>query len=102
MSGCNHPIAYQNGVRIAVDPLQYRSVIGAEKARCLVDATLNLNPGDCVTLVEVTPDSRIPTGRTITRYVQYVEQRVPLMLDDDYLAVHLVPIRSMVESLQKS
>ena len=101
MSGTHHPINYENTNRIFVTPLEFNSVIATEKARLLIDCSKSFGKGDCIELVEVSVNLRIPTGRTIFRYVQYVESRIPLYLDDDYCAVHLVPARCMIEALQK-
>lgn len=101
MSGAHHPINYESANRIFVTPLEFNSVIATEKARLLIDCSKSLTQGDCIELIEVSVNSRIPTGREIYRYVQYVESRIPLYLDDDYCAVHLVPARCMIEALQK-
>lgn len=87
--------------RITVTPLEFNSVIATEKARLLIDCSKSFKTGDCIELVEVSVNLKIPTGRSIFRYVQYVESRIPLYLDDDYIAVHLVPARCMIEALQK-
>jgi hypothetical protein len=102
MSGANHPINYGNSNRIFVTPLEFNSVITTEKARLLIDCSKSFKQGDQIELVEVSVNHRIPTGRTIYRYVQYVESRIPLYLDDDYCAVHLVPARCMIDSLRRS
>lgn len=102
MPGTMHPINYGGQNRIHVTPLEFNSVIGSEKARLLVNEIRCFNPGDPVELIEVTVNERIPTGRSIVRFVQYTEGRVPLYSDDDYIVLHLVPARSFIESLQKS
>ncbi len=96
-----HPIHFGSQNRINVTPLEFNSVIASEKARLLVNEVRCFKPGDPVDLIEVTANERIPTGRSIIRYVLYVEGRVPMYSDDDYIVLHLVPIRSMIESLQK-
>jgi len=101
MPGTHHPINYESRNRIFVTPLEFNSVIGSEKARLLVDCSQSFQPGDPITLIEVSVNLRIPTGREIIRYVLYVESRIPLYLDDDYCALHLVPARCMIEALQK-
>jgi len=102
MSGSHHPINYENANRIFVTPLEFNSVIATEKARLLIDCSKSFNKGDCIELIEVSVNLRIPTGRMLYRYVQYVESRISLYLDDDYCAVHLVPARCMIDSLQRS
>lgn len=87
--------------RLFVTPLEFNSVIASEKARLLVDCSKSFSQGDPIEIIEVSVNLRIPTGRIIYRYVQYVESRIPLYLDDDYCAVHLVPARCMIEALQK-
>lgn len=102
MSGAHHPINYEKSNRIFVTPLEFNSIIGTEKARLLIDCSKSFKQGDKIELVEVSVNLRIPTGRTIDRYVLYVESRIPLYLDDDYCAVHLVPARCMIVSFEKS
>ena len=101
MSGCHHPISFEKGHVINVNTLQYHSIIGSEKARILVNSCENFTQGDPVTIREVSVNEGKPTGKFIQRFVLYVESRVPLYSDDDYLAIHLVPARCMIEALQK-
>ena len=101
MSGCMHPIQFKRPITIKVNALQYCSILGAEKARILVNSNEVFKPGDEITIIEVTVNEGRPTGNSITRFVQYVESRVPLYLDDDAIAIHLVPIKSMVNPTQK-
>ena len=102
MSGCNHPINFGGQNRINVTPLEFNSVLGSEKARLLVNEIRCFNQGDPVELIEVTVNERIPTGRSLSRFVLYVEGRVPLYSDDDYIVLHLVPARYMIDVLNKS
>lgn len=101
MPGATYPITYGNRNRVFATPLEFNSVIGSEKARLLVDCSQSFSPGDPVEIIEVSVNSRIPTGRQVTRYVQYVESRIPMYGDDDYCALHLVPARCMLDSLRK-
>lgn len=96
-----HPINYGGQNRINVTPLEFNSVIASEKARLLVNEVRCFNQGDPVELIEVSVNERIPTGKSLTRYVLYVEGRVPMYSDDDYIVLHLVPARCMIEALQK-
>lgn len=101
MPGTMHPISYDSPNRIFVNPLEFNSVLASEKARLLCDSYRSFNKGDQVVIVEVSVNTKIPTGRYLFRYVQYMESRVPLYSDDDYVALHLVPARCMLEALQK-
>lgn len=101
MSGCMHPINYDNGHKLCVTPLEFNSILGSEKARILTNQSESFNQGDVVLITEVTVNERIPTGRSLTRYVLYTEARVPLYCDDDYVALHLVAARYMIDVLSK-
>lgn len=102
MSGCMHPIHFEHQHIVNVNALQYAGIVGSEKARILVNTNAVFSPGDSVIIVEHTVTDSRPTGNTLHRYVQYVESRIPLYLDDDAIALHLVPTKSMIDSLQKS
>ena len=97
-----HPIHFGSQNRINVTPLEFNSVIASEKARILINEVRCFQIGEPVDLIEVTVNERRPTGRSLIRYISYIEGRVPMYSDDDYLALHLVPIRSMIASLKKS
>ena len=102
MSGCNHPINYDNSLKVTVSALQFNCVIGNEKARILVNDHAIFNAGDPIEVVEISVNNGKPTGRSVTRFVLYVESRVPLYSDDDYIVLHLVPARYMIDVLNKS
>lgn len=102
MSGCHYPIQYGTKHSVKVNALQYLGIIGSEKARILVNSNEFFSPGDEIKITEVSVNEGKPTGNTITRYVLYIESRIPLYLDDDAIAIHLVPTRSMIETLKKS
>ena len=101
MSGCMYPITKDNTHIVRVNALQYLSIIGSEKARILVNENEVFAIGDKVLIIETSIESQKPTGNTLTRFVLYTEQRVPLHSDDDYLAIHLVPMRSMINQCAK-
>lgn len=102
MPGTMHPIQYAQQHTIKVNALQYFGMIGSEKTRILVNSNEVFNQGDEIAIIEVTVNEGRPTGNSITRFVQYVESRVPLYSDDDAIAIHVVPIKSMVSTIEKA
>jgi hypothetical protein len=97
MSGCHHPVTRERTHFIRVDAIKFKGIVGSSVARLLVPYNNVFSPSDMVVVTEVSVGTDIPTGNSITRFIAYVEDRLPFLVDEDAIAIRLVPTRSMIE-----
>lgn len=102
MSGCHHPTVSGNSARIRVTPIEFKYIESKQKAIVTSKEHFDLKIGDQVELYECSIREERPTGRTLIRYVSATVLEAGFLDDDNFIFIHLVPLKSMIETLQTS